>query len=136
MSLLDEIKNDAEGVLLLKDWLGQGFNHVTPQKAAHRSLACLHGDNGMECPHHKMARWWETAKHKVADVIKKQLQLKSRFKLATPFDDKMKICAICRCCMALKIWTPIEHVRKHTSKDTESKLPPHCWIRKELAEHA
>jgi hypothetical protein len=133
MSIVDEVKNDINGVLLLKDWLGDDMLRVNQERADRRSLACLQGNGGEECPHHKAARWWEQAKSDIAETIRAQLEIKHRLKMATPLDDALKMCRVCGCCMSLKIWTPIEHIRAHTPPGKVKQFPAgFCWQRQEL----
>jgi hypothetical protein len=49
---------------------------------------------------------------------------------AEPF---LKACAVCHCSLAVKVWVPIEAIRKGTSADRLSKFPEWCWIPKEIA---
>ena len=132
MSLIRQIRYDIAALALLKDWLGDDLRHVSQEQADHRSMACLRGNGGEECPHHKAARWWETAKVAGAEVIRGQLELKHKFRMATPFDDSMKMCRICGCSTGLKIWTPIDHIRAYTAPEMLPQFPPFCWQRQEL----
>lgn len=134
MNLLDEIKNDINAIELLKDWLGDKILHVEQSQADHRSLACIRGEDTFGCPHNRPAKNWEKyTKVAVAEVVRGQLELKHRMKMATPFDDHLGICDICGCWLSLAVWTPIDRIREHTTPKQHAKFPEHCWKKKELS---
>ena len=108
--------------------------HVTHLRASHRTLACLQGNGGLECSHHKEARWWEKYKNAIADAIKGQLEIKRRLKMSTPFDDRLKMCRLCGCCMELKVWCDIKHIADHTTEQKLAEYPRWCWQAKEIKE--
>lgn len=128
MNLLQEIKLDAHGASLLKDWLGQDGRPVDSQLAYDRALVCL------TCPENRAHNWWDLVKDAVADIIRTQLEVKNRMDLSTPWDDDLNMCRPCGCCTRLKIHVPIEHIRNHTPSKTAAQFPPNCWILRELAE--
>lgn len=129
MSIINEISNTTRGAAILKGWLGNGANPVPQEKADLRSLSCLQGNNGAECPHLKAPRWWETAKDSIATAIKEQLEEKSKMKLASPMDVHPRLCGVCGCCMPLKVFVPIEYIATHTPDDKWKQYPAYCWQR-------
>lgn len=134
MNIIDEIRNDRVGAATLLDWWGSGLRHVPQHLADHRSLACIHGNAGNPCPNNKSPNWWEKHfKDPIAKAITSELELKYKMNLNTPFDDRMAMCGACGCCLPLKVWTPIEHIRKHLTDAQLDKMPPYCWMRKEMA---
>jgi hypothetical protein len=132
MSVWDELKTDAKALALLKDWLGDGLTHVTREKADHRALACLRGNEGNPCPHNIEPNWWNRVRHVIASVIKNQLFLKDKLGMTTTFEKELGMCGICKCCLALKVNVPIEHIRKHTTPETSAAFPEYCWQACEL----
>lgn len=50
----------------------------------------------------------------------------------TAFDAFLRACAVCKCGLQVKVWTPIEAIDQGT-KDT-SPYPSFCWLRNELEE--
>lgn len=132
MSLLNEISNDVAGYQVLLDWLGDGGHPVSQDTANTRAMACLHGDNGNECPYLTYPDWWEKQKGRVASAIKDQLEAKGKLKLETALDKNSRMCSVCGCCASLKVWTPIQFIKSHTSDEVAAKFPPHCWIRQEI----
>lgn len=132
MSLLDEIRSDLNGAAVLKDWLGDGLNPVDQKVADARAARCLRGNDGKECVFLVAPRWHETAKGAVAFAIKEQLEAKSKLKLESELDATEPMCKRCGCCMALKIWTPIQHIAAHTPDDLLKSYPGFCWQRIEI----
>lgn len=132
MNPIDEIKREATGVAILRDWWGDGLHHVRQEIADHRAKTCVAGDNGNVCSHNRAPEWWEHHKSAIADAIKSQLEVKARLKLSTPFDASLAMCDKCGCCMKVKVWTPIEHIAAHASLHQVAKLPSFCWQRIEI----
>jgi hypothetical protein len=117
----------------LHDWLGDDLYHANQELANYRSLVCIHGSDGLGCPHNKSPRWWETAKVAVAEVIRGQLEIKQKLQMKTEFDDQLGICDVCGCCLPLAVWSPIERIREHTTLKQKSEFPESfCWKKKEL----
>ena len=132
MNLVDELKNDARGLAILADWLGDGLTPVSQELADKRASVCLTGNDGKECPHLTHPRWWESAKDVVADTIKEQMVAKSGMHLETKLDAVPRMCNVCGCCTALKVWTPTKHIAAHTSDELAKKFTPYCWVRHEV----
>jgi hypothetical protein len=51
----------------------------------------------------------------------------------TAHDAFLKACAVCRCALQVKCWTPIEAIKAGTSSEQLNKFPQWCWIPKEIA---
>lgn len=129
MRLLDELRNDANGAAVLKDWLGEGGHPVEQSLAEKRALKCL------ACPEHHAGQWWETAKDAIATTIKELLQIKHNLSLRLRDEDRLGMCKICGCCTRLKPWVPIKHIASHTPDDVRERYPTDtCWVANELAE--
>ncbi len=120
---------------VLRDWIGNDGIPIEQEKAESRAAICLH------CPANSPARWWEKAANMIADAIRKQLEVKNKMGLRLSTEDKVGMCRACGCCIRLKVWVPIEHIRAHvTSRDREgfqnaSANHPRglrCWIENEL----
>lgn len=126
MTLLDEIRNDAAGAAILKDWLGDGGAPVAPVVAEARAMVCVN------CPENRAPYWWEKAKNSIADAIRAHLVVKQQSGLRVSHEDEIHMCRVCGCCLRLKVWVPIEHIKEHTTPETLAKLPSHCWLLKEI----
>jgi len=134
MNLLEEFRNDVEGLELLRDWLGEGTSPVSEIKALHRACVCASGNQGKPCPLNLEPNWWDRVKSMIANTIKMELEMKQHLKLETCLDESLSMCGACGCCLRLKIWTPIEHIKAHLSPENLAKTPEFCWMRKELNE--
>lgn len=126
------LKQDISGIEAIADWLGGTGLTVSPVLAEFRADRCTKGNDGKPCPNNMAPGWWNTAKEVVADWIRKQLEVKNNMRIATSQDDDLHMCKSCGCCIKLKVWTPLEHIRAHTPTDQINKYPNYCWIRKEL----
>ena len=135
MSLLEKLRQDVEGLKLLNDWLGEGGNPVPSLQVESRAEACVRGNAGQPCPMNKAANWWnlhENAKNAIAQTIRAELELKYHLDLHAPNEEALHLCAVCGCCTALKVHTPIKHIKAHTTPEQLAKYPRHCWIKKEI----
>lgn len=135
MNLLEELKNDIEGVQLLRDWLGPGCEMVTQTHAEHRAYICGFGAGGDPCPLNKAPGWWnlvDNIKSAIAETIRAELELKQHLKLHVTSEEGLVMCAACGCCLKLKVWTPIQHIKDHISPANIDKTPRYCWMRTEL----
>ena len=133
--LIEEIKRDAEGVVLLNEWIGDGGHPVSQFLAESRANVCKRGYNGEPCPQHVEPLWWERAKHAVAEKIKQQLELKNKIGMRVEQEEEMKMCRVCGCCTSLKVFVPIKFIADHTTTEQMLSYPTFCWQRQELLKH-
>lgn len=131
--LLSEIQNDISGLAALHDWLGETGDPVHPMVAELRAQRCVEGNEGKPCPLNVAPRWWQKAKGKIANWIRKELELKAHMRLKVPQERRLHMCKACGCCLPLKVWAPRNVIREHTSQETIDKTPSYCWMRKEVA---
>jgi hypothetical protein len=125
-AVIRKISRMGAGVGTLVDWFGSGGEPVAHALAAQRAAVCV------ACPKNRASvSWMEWAKDKVAARIKDQLEVKAEMRLTTPYDNKLGTCSACLCVLELKCWTPVDVIRRHMSKQTESDLAPQCWVRTE-----
>jgi len=124
MSVLEEIKHDAVGLAIIKEWLGDGGKPVDRHLAEHRATICL-------CCPFNVKTALSAFKQPVADAIKSHLEVKDKSGVSTEYDADLFTCRLCSCQINLKIWTPFEHLRAHTTDNELKKLPVFCWLRKE-----
>lgn len=126
------VQETAEGLEILSDWLGAGGKPVSPEQAEQRARACAQGDNGKPCTFNCAPKWWEYAKLAVAHWITKELEAKNKMGLSVPNESEIHMCSRCGCCLPLKVWTPIDHIRAHLHFDSVQTYPDHCWIKREI----
>ena len=129
--LIEELRATATGLVILNEWFGEGGVPVSRSTAERRAMVCL------DCPKNRDKFWWETAKDAVAIAIRWHLAVKNQLKLSTPMDKDLGVCNVCKCCLPLKIWAPIEILEGHLPKTTKNNdFPAFCWIRQEIESHA
>ncbi len=128
MNLLQKLKDDAAGLAILRDWLGEGGEPVPPETAEARSAVCVTCDQNHVVNYTKL-------KLTAAALIKHGLELKNDHSLTVSNEPELNVCQACCCVLSLKVWVPVNHIRAHTTDAQLAQLPPHCWMRKELLFH-
>jgi len=106
----------------LTDWLGSGGRPVDKDLAQSRADICL------KCPENKPDSELTVA---IALGIKAVLELKNRMNLRVKGEKSLHQCSVCTCALRLKVWAPIEVIRKHMDADELSKYPDYCWQKTE-----
>jgi hypothetical protein len=128
------VKNAAVGSDLLKDWLGAGGVPVPDDIAAKRAWTCAAGaPGGQRCPHNTQGNWTRFFTVPASEMIRGMLSLRSDKALTTPSDDALGVCSVCDCPLKLKVHTPLEHIKAHTSDEVRAAFPDWCWIKAELS---
>lgn len=123
--LLNSLKNVAAGAELLVDWLESKENAERPEVASKRAEICS------ACPENGKGHLTSYFTLPVAYAIKREIQRRSDWKLSTPFDEQLNICEVCSCPLKLKVFAPLSLILQKISAETKSRLPAHCWIKKE-----
>lgn len=119
---VEGVKRVAAGVGVLLSWLGSGAKPVEKTLAESRARVCA------TCPQNGAGDWKARFTGEAAEQIKQQLGIKNDLKLSTPLDGDLRVCLACDCQLQLKVWCPLEHILKHTSDETKSRLDPRCWL--------
>lgn len=127
MSIASEITSAAG---IMKDWLGDGGEPVDPRISMHRAVICEN------CPQNAQGKWWEYAKHSIAEVMRMHLEVKNNQMIDVPNESKLNICQVCGCCLPLKVHVPLKHILVRTDSETLSKFPENCWIPSETKANA
>ena len=115
----DNIKRAAQGTAVVLDWLQSGGAPVAQELANRRAAVCV------ACPKNVEGSWYTVAP---AELIRATLSARSDLKLETPHDTALKSCDVCRCLMALKVWTPLEFILARTAPNIMAEFPSACWI--------
>jgi hypothetical protein len=123
--MFEAIKQTAEGAKVISDWLGHGGSTVPKEQAEARADICR------SCPQNIKGDWWNRAVGGVADVIRLHLQAKASEKLQVKNEHELGTCGACLCNTILKVWCPIEHIKKYTPESTLEKYDPKCWVKHE-----
>lgn len=120
MTMLDRVKHTANGARVLFEWLGDGQEVVSQELAQERAKICI------QCP--KNVRGGVVTKA-IAWAIKEQTDLKNDLQLKVDGEKSLHSCRVCTCWLRLKIWLPIEKLRKEQSEN--ELYPTFCWQRNE-----
>lgn len=118
------VQKVVAGIALITDWLGSGLKPVEQARADHRASICA------RCVLNQKPA--ELITSVMADGLHLLMEAKAHMKLATPHDALLETCTACLCRNSLKVWTPIEHVKAHTTPEILTALAEPCWIRDEL----
>lgn len=129
MSLLDFAKRMGTGTEIVFSWVGSGGNTVTQHEAQLRSDICTGRLSGVACPYNVAENFFTGS---AGETVKKLVEIKNGSKLRVRGEKSLGNCAVCKCHLRTKIWTPMEHIRKHTTDDELRELPPICWQRVEV----
>lgn len=114
--------NLKAGKDILFDWEESGKPPVAQGVANKRAETCV------QCPCNgkgDLSRYFTLP---AAALIKSSLERLHQMNLKTPSDSMLGTCEACTCPLRLKIWTPIEFIKEHTSEDVMAKLDPKCWV--------
>lgn len=133
MNLLDRIKNVANGIPTLLEWLGDGYcvDQHTAQSRANKCLLCP-----LNQPGPKLI-------DVVAESVHKQLEIKNAMKLRVIGEKSLHSCAVCDCNLPLKMWPIIERIsldgeeikQFKTKLEEVGKKEDDCWLVKESKEY-
>jgi len=124
---LSAVKRLAAGAALLMDWEESGLPPVPKELAESRAVVCV------TCPKNskeELSAWFTLP---VSSAIKSRLQRLHSLNLTTPYDERLNVCAACLCPLKLKIWTPIELIKKRLKPEVMAELDPQCWIPPQMA---
>ena len=121
MSLMNRIASIDRGVEVISNWIGEGATTVTPTLAQKRADICL------QCPQNKDGSKMIEA---IAVAIKKHLNVKNQIGLRVKGEKSLKECGVCLCCLRLKVWVPIDYIRRQMMDGEEEMFRTanqECW---------
>lgn len=122
-----DIKRAAQGTAVIVDWFQSGGDPVDQELAERRAATCV------ACPKNVQGAWYtEAPAELLKSVIEAWQTIKGRkdFTFSTAQGDNLKSCAVCRCLMRVKVFTPLQHILDKTSPAIMSEFPGNCWIAK------
>lgn len=123
------VSNAAAGMAVIADWLGEGLRPVDKPIAEARAAICAVREGGKVCPMNSEAGgFFQKLDAQAAEEVKKLIEVKNELELTTAQEASLFTCQACDCLLRLKVWTPIDHILKHTSAAVKAKLDPLCWI--------
>lgn len=118
------VRKLVAGIGVLTDWLGDSADPVAPEVAETRAQTCA------GCPKNRPGGLGDFFTTEASELIRKQLEAKADMNLSTKSDGSLGVCSACLCPLKLKVWTPMEHILKHTSDEVKRQLDERCWITK------
>lgn len=127
--LLDIANKYVKGARIISDWLGAGGVTVDRELAQDRADICSGRNSDHRCPFNVS----EPGAAAIAgESLKKLVEIKNDAQLRVQGEKSLGMCGVCNCHISTKVWTPIRHVKKHTTDGIAAALPFHCWQRKEM----
>jgi hypothetical protein len=116
------------GVKTANEWIDSGSPPVPKATSEIRALACA------ACPKNGKGDFTSWFTKPASEVIGRQIERISGMKLTTSVDDKLNVCEVCLCPLKVKVHTPKEYIKNHTTSEVLIELSqiPGCWIPKEL----
>jgi len=121
-SVVEGVKRKGVGIKIIMDWLGSGGKPVDQLKAETRAINCS------LCPMNVEMNLADVLTAAAAEAVHQTVEAKNQMALRTKYDDSLKVCGACDCKLDLKIWTPISHIIKETTKEALDRLDPKCWV--------
>lgn len=115
----------AAGAGVLLDWLGSGGIPVKPELAEQRAGICA------GCPENGDGNLSRVFTVPLSNMIRRQLASRKDLNLSTSHDEKLGICNLCMCPLALKIHVGIKEISDHLPDPVRNALPGFCWMRTE-----
>lgn len=119
-SFIERLNNYANGLSVLRDWVGTGGVPVEQHVAQARANICL------DCPHNREGvKLADT----IAAAVKEQIELKNHLHLHVNGEYRLKSCMVCDCVNRLQIWCPDKLFEGHYTAADMVRYPPECWKR-------
>lgn len=113
------------GIATISDLKRSGRDPVLNDVAERRAAVCV------GCPKNLPGDLLSIFTKPIANLVRAQIEDKTKLKLQTTLDDKLGVCDACGCPMKLKIWFGIDVILAHIKKPEYDSLDPRCWILKE-----
>lgn len=123
---LAPLRGVAVGAETLVEWIRNGAEAVPPIQAAKRAGVCV------TCPLNEKGDWTSFFTVPVSMAIRKLLDRKREWKLTTPFDEKLHVCAACLCPLPLMVHVPARTKWDKMTDEAKAALWSECWLPKEI----
>lgn len=118
MNLIQHIQHIPHGIESIRQWLGDGGDVVPMETAEKRAAICVTCTANVQ---------GFAVTERVAEAIRRHLEVKHALKLQTSQEDKLGTCGICSCALRLLINVPIDRVRSQMTEAEIGQTPRHCW---------
>ena len=112
------------GTATLVNWAGAGFPKVDQNLADTRANVCS------RCYFNVQMQGGCHSCGQVASLASSIVGIRR-----TSSDPFLKACAVCKCSLQVKVWTPIDAIAKGTRQDQYDRFPNFCWVRRELDQY-
>lgn len=120
MNLVHLAKQYADGIRILRDWLGDDYAHVEKEEAQRRADICRKCD--------KNTLGWK-APEAVAEAIREQAELRLKMDMKVDGESDIMTCKVCKCHLPLKIWLPKDKLLRYSTPKDVAKYDDKCWLR-------
>ena len=116
------------GVKTSNEWIDSGAPPAPRETSEFRALTCS------QCPKNGKGDFTSWFTRPASEVIGKQIERINGMKLTTSFDTVLNVCEVCLCPLKVKVHTPTQFIKNHTTPEVlaELRTVPNCWIPKEL----
>jgi len=111
------------GTKRITEWWINGAEPVGKGVAEHRASICV------KCQKNESSHLFESLTGSLAKWVKRAFEMKSSMTLKTSFDERLNICGACGCELQLKVWEPMEMIRKQMTSEEMEALDARCWIK-------
>jgi hypothetical protein len=123
MKIFPRLQHYADGLAILKDWLGGDHLPVETPVAQARADICR------DCKRNVSSVYLSET---IAGEIKRQAGLKNHLELTVQGEDALHTCDVCDCCIQLMVWCPDELFVKNYARVEAGLYPVFCWKRQLL----
>jgi hypothetical protein len=121
----------------MREWFGDGGK--PDPRSQDRADVCSGRLSGEKCPYNYLGHW--IIPKKIADTIRRCVELKNHLSLRVEGEDKLGHCECCNCVLSLKVHVPRQTILNHTNDVEYAKFPPNpdhpkfqCWLKSESYE--
>lgn len=112
------------GIATISDLKRSGRDPVLPEVAEKRASICV------DCPKNLPGDLFSIFTKPIANLVRHQIEDKTRLNLKTSKDDKLNVCDACGCPIQLKVFFPLDVIKAHIKQAELEQLDPRCWILK------
>ena len=112
----------AAGIKTIAAWELGGGNVVKREVANARAKICA------ACVKNEQGDLSTFFTEQAARLIRLQLETKNNMKLHTDFDPLLGLCSACGCVCKLKVWAPLDIIRKEMKPEVKAALAGNCWV--------
>lgn len=130
--LSQSVRHVAAGAATVKEMWGAEGPTTREQANARAKICCEGAPGNKRCPFNDTGDWTRFFTVPASNFIRTGLGIMKDMDLTTDYDPGLNICTACDCPLKLKVFTKLEHIRKHMPADVPPKLPEWCWLKKEL----